>query len=139
MVGSDLRQNWLAEIPAGGTAIVVMEGISMYLTAEERQALLRALGNHFDRVQLLLDAYTVFAARATRYKNPINDVGVTTVYGFDDPREPEQGTGFAFVREHDMTPEAMITGLPGSEQGVFRLFFAGKTAKKFYRMYEYKK
>ena len=137
MIGSDLRENWLAEIPAGGTAIVVMEGVSMYLTAEERLNLLKAIRGHFDRVHLLLDAYTVFTARATKYKNPINDVGVTTVYGFDDPREVEQGTGFAFVREHDMTPEAMITTLPKSEQGIFRLFFAGRTGKKFYRMYEY--
>jgi O-methyltransferase involved in polyketide biosynthesis len=137
MVGCDLRQNWLAEIPAGGTAIVVMEGVSMYLTAEERLNLLKTLSQHFETVHLLLDAYTVFAARATKYKNPINEVGVTTVYGFDDPRELEAGTSFRFLREHDLTPEAMIAGLPGREQGFFRLFFGGKAAKKIYRLYEY--
>ena len=139
MIGSDLRENWPEEIPAGGTALVVMEGVSMYLTAEERLALLNAIGTHFDRVHLLLDAYTEFGARVSKYKNPINDVGVTAVYGFDNPREPEKGTGFAFVREYDMTPEAMIETLPKGEQGIFRLFFAGKTGKKFYRMYEYEK
>ena len=36
-----------------------------------------------------------------------------------------------------MTPESLIAALPKGEQGVFRLFFAGKTAKKFYRLYEY--
>lgn len=137
MIGCDLRENWLASIPKGGTAIVVMEGISMYLTGGERQELLKAIGSHFDRVHLLMDAYTVFAARASKYKNPVNDVGVTKVYGFDDPREPEKGTGFTFLREHDMTPEAMIATLPKKEQGFFRLFFSGKTAGKFYRMYEY--
>lgn len=137
MIGSDLRENWLEEIPSGGAAIVVMEGVSMYLTAQERGALLKAIGEHFDRVHLLLDAYTVFAAKATKYKNPINEVGVTTVYGFDDPRELEQGTGFIFLRELDMTPDAMIETLPRREQGLFRALFGGKTAKKFYRMYEY--
>ena len=137
MIGSDLRENWLASVPTGGTAIVVMEGVSMYLTADERLALLKALSGHFDHVHLLLDAYTVFAARATKYKNPINDVGVTQVYGFDDPRELEKGTGFAFLREHDLTPGTLIDTLPKAEQGFFRLFFAGKTAKKIYRLYEY--
>lgn len=137
MIGSDLRENWLAAVPAGGTALVVMEGVSMYLTPQERLALLKAISGHFDRVHLLLDAYTVFAARATKYKNPINDVGVTVVHGFDDPKELQENTGFTYVREHDMTPGYLIDTLPGAEQGIFRLFFAGKTAKKFYRLYEY--
>ena len=137
MIGCDLREDWLQEIPRGGTAAVVMEGVSMYLTGEERLALLKAIRNHFGRVYLLLDAYTVFAAKATKYKNPINDVGVTVVHGFDDPKELEAGTGFGYAREHDMTPESLINTLPKAEQGFFRLFFAGKTAKKFYRLYEY--
>ena len=33
---------------------------------------------------MLLDVYTVFGAKASKYKNPINDVGVTTVWGIDD-------------------------------------------------------
>ena len=138
MIGADLRENWLTSVPKGGTAIVVMEGVSMYLTGEERQKLLKALTDHFDRVSLLVDAYTVFAAKATKYKNPINDVGVTQVYGFDDPRELENGTGFSYVREHDMTPEAMIRSLSSWEQILFRKLFAGKTARKFYRLYEYR-
>jgi len=138
MIGSDLRENWLEAIPAGGTAIVVMEGVSMYLTAEERLELLKKLSAHFSQVRLLLDAYTVFAAKATKYKNPINEVGVTEVYGFDDPRELEQGTALRFVREHDLIPEAMIAQLPKREQGFFRLMFAGKLAKKIYRLYEYR-
>ena len=137
MIGCDLREDFLKEIPAGGTAIVVMEGVSMYLTGQERLALLKALRGHFDRVQLLMDVYTVLGAKASKYKNPINDVGVTQVYGLDDPTEPEKDPGFAYLREQDMTPDAMIGQLPKAEQKVFRLFFAGKTAKKFYRLYEY--
>lgn len=137
MIGSDLREKWLENIPAGGKVLVVMEGISMYLTAAERLALLKRLTTHFSEVKLLMDAYTVFAAKATKYKNPINEVGVTQVYGFDDPRDPEQGTGLRFVREHDLTPDAMIRELPKREQGIFRVLYAGKMAKKIYRLYEY--
>lgn len=138
MIPCDLREDFLAEIPAGERAIVVMEGVSMYLTQAERLALLNRLSGHFDQVRLLLDSYTVFAAKATRYKNPINDVGVTVVHGFDDPRELETA-GFAFRAEHDMNPEALIRNLPKKDRGIFRLVYGGKLAQKICRLYEYRR
>lgn len=137
MVSADLREDWLEGIP-GGVAMVVMEGVSMYLTMDERLSLLKRLSAHFTEVRLLMDGYTVFAAKATKYKNPINDVGVTQVYGFDEPRELESGTGFAFVREHDMNPASLVARLPRKDQSVYRLVYGGKMAKKIYRLYEYR-
>ena len=137
MIAADLRDDWLRGIP-GWAAIVVMEGVSMYLTREERCSLLKKLMSHFSEVRLLMDSYTVFAARATKYKNPINDVGVTQVYGFDDPRELEQGTGLEFIREHDMNPERLVSQLPKQDRRVYRLVYGGKMAKKIYRLYEYR-
>lgn len=136
LIGSDLREDWLQNVPKG-RAIVVMEGVSMYLSMDERLALLKKLKDHFGEVRILMDAYTVFAAKATRYKNPINDVGVTVVHGLDDPKDLEAGTGLCFIREHDLNPDAMISQLPKREQGIFRTVYAGKMAKKIYRLYEY--
>lgn len=31
-------------------------------------------------------SYTEFAAKASKYKNPINEVGVSKVYGLDQPK-----------------------------------------------------
>ena len=138
MIGADVREeNWLQELP-GGHAIVVMEGVSMYLGTMEMKKLLCRLSAHFESVSLLADFYTTFAAKASKYKNPINDVGVTAVYGMDDPKELEAETGFAYVREHDLTPMDMIASLSSAEQMFFRLFFAGKMAKGIYRLYEYR-
>lgn len=137
MIGCDLRDDFLREIP-GGRAIVVMEGVSMYLTAPERQALLGKLSRHFTQVRLLMDTYTLFAAKATKYKNPINDVGVTQVHGFDDPRELEAETGFLFRQEHDMNPGDLIAQLPRADQKIFRLVYGGKVARKICRLYEYR-
>ena len=109
----------------------------MYLQPEELKGVLKKLRDHFDSLSILLDSYTVFAAKATKYKNPINDVGVTQVYGIDDPRLLEEGTGLRFVAEHDMVPETLIQELKGFEQTFFRKMFAGKLAKKIYRLYEY--
>lgn len=139
MIESDARENaWIHELPNGQPAIVVMEGVSMYMQVEELQGLLRALQNHFEEVNVLLDCYTTFAAKASKYKNPINDVGVTMVYGFDEPKLLEEGTGLLFVKEHEMTPEGLIQELTGIERKIFEKVFAGSVSKKMYRLYEYR-
>jgi len=120
----------------GDCAIVVLEGISMYLKPEELQALFAAIRTRFSTAAILMDCYTQFAAKASKYKNPINDVGVTEVYGLDDPRSLEQ-SGLQFLSEWDMTPEDMISQLQGMEKWVFRKLYAGKMARKLYRMYEF--
>ena len=138
MIGSDIREEaWLSGIPGGKTAIVVMEGVSMYLQRSELREVLKRLKDHFGEIRILMDTYTVFAAKATRYKNPINEVGVTVVYGLDDPEELEEGTGITFRQEHSLTPDRLIRQLPERERGFFRRMFAGKLAKKIYRLYEF--
>ena len=139
MLPSDIREEaWLDCLPAGQPAIIVMEGVSMYLQRSELQAVLRQWKDRFSEIRILMDCYTVFGAKASKYKNPINEVGVTRVYGLDDPRELEEGTGIIFLGEHALTPEQLIRQLPKGEQGFFRTMFAGKMAKKIYRLYEYR-
>ena len=138
MIGGDIRENgWLDTISRGTAAIVVMEGVSMYLTHEERQTLVDRLTERFERIYLLMDCYTEFAARMSRYKNPVKDVGVTQVYGLDRP-EDLNCDGFRFVQEHEMTPQHYIDQLQGLERTVFKKLYAGKTAQKLYRLYEFR-
>ena len=138
MTASDIRETgWLDAVPAGN-AVVILEGVSMYLTREELLAVLKNIRGHFSEVSLLMDCYTEFAAKASRYKNPINDVGVTKVYGLDDPKLPES-SGLAFVKEHSMTPDSFVEELQRMEKAIFRRLYGGKIARKMYRLYEYKR
>lgn len=140
MVASDIRDTqWLDAVPEGVPAIVVMEGISMYLTLPELKETLKQLSHHFSAVHILMDTYTRFAVKATKYKNPINTVGVTQVYGFDGPEELCGETVLTFVAEHELTPDNLIAQLSSSEQLIFRKLFAGSFAKKIYRLYEYRR
>lgn len=111
----------------------------MYLTSKELRQLLKNLGKKFEKIYILMDCYTVFAAKASKYKNPIHDVGVTIVYGIDKPSVLEKGTSFSFVKEHEMTPKYLINELNGTEKIIFEKIFAGKLSKKMYRLYEYRK
>ena len=138
MVASDVRDpQWLQKVPADRHGIVVMEGISMYLAPEELTGLLKQIREHFAQGHILMDCYTAFAAKASKYKNPVNDVGVTQVYGLDDPKVLEVGTGLVYKREHEMTPEAMIRELSGMEYTIFSKLYGGNMARKMYRMYEF--
>ena len=137
MLGADVRDGaWLSEL-SGEHAIVIMEGVSMYLRRSELTQLLARLCDRFENVHLLMDCYTEFAARASRFKNPIHDVGVTQVYGLDDPEELENSS-LHFLRQHDMTPPELTEELKGLERSVFRTLYAGTAARKMYRLYEYR-
>jgi O-methyltransferase involved in polyketide biosynthesis len=139
MIGCDVRDSsWLSALPSKGQAIVVMEGVSMYMTAGELEALLQKLATHFDGMSLLMDCYTSLAAKLSKYKNPVHDLGVTQVYGMDDPAVL-CGSGIELVQEHDMTPQRFVDQLQGLEKKIFAKLYAGAFAKKLYRMFEFRK
>jgi len=139
MIVGDAREcNWLTNIPETGCAIVVMEGVSMYLTASELKSLTAGLSARFRKLALLMDCYTVLAAKMTKYKNPINDVGVTEVYGIDHP-ELLQSSGLLYEKELIMTPQNFIEELSGIEKYIFKKLYAGNLSKKLYRLFEYRK
>ena len=110
----------------------------MYLTSDEMQKLAENLCSHFEKLSLLADCYTSFAVRMSKRRNPVNDVGVTEVYGIDEP-DKYQCNESEFVKEHDMTPQKYINELKGLEKVVFEKLYAGDFSGKLYRLFEYKK
>lgn len=139
MISNDIRENcWLDGILESRHAIVVMEGVSMYLSNEELCSFLTNLCSHFENISLLMDCYSILAAKMSRYKNPINDVGVTKVYGIDNPCVVET-TSLTFIKEHEITPKKYIDELCGMEKKIFEKLYAGSFSKKLYRLFEYRK
>ena len=139
MISADVRSgDWIKKIADTGSAIVVMEGVSMYLTAEESEELSENLCAGFQNISFLADFYTVFAAKMSKHRNPVNEVGVSEVYGTDDPAILEKD-GLHFIKELEMTPEKYIDELKGIEKHIFKKIYAGNFSKKLYRLYEYRK
>lgn len=137
MIGDATKTEWITALPQNADVIVILEGISMYLKINEIEQLLNTLNNYFNNVNLLMDCYTELSAKMSKHKNPINDVGVTEVYGLDDPKAIENNTDLTFLKEYDITPLEMIDELKGSEKTIFKKVFGGKFSKKMYRLYEY--
>ena len=139
MLGGDAArpEEWLSGIPRAKDALVVTEGLSMYLERAALERLFAALQAHFESAALITDVYTTLAARLSLRSNPIKDVGARLVYGIDDPRELEINGGVKFTGELSMTPESKIDELVCLERGVFKAVYAGGMSKGLYRLYTY--
>lgn len=126
----------LLALPAADTAVVILEGVSMYLSAQALRRLMQILSDKYAQIHVLMDVYTQLAARLSRHRNPVNGLGVTTLYGVDDIQELVQGTRMRLVCEHAMTPKRLVDSLPGLERWGFKMLFPQNLYRKFYRLYE---
>lgn len=129
---------WLEQLPSSDSALVVMEGLSMYLPKEELKSLLQRLQKKYTKLHLIMDVYTELGVKASAWKNPIQAVGASVCSGVDEPKEMETGA-LRFVQQMNMTPDEKINELHGLEKGFFRMMFTGKTSNAIYRIYTYKK
>lgn len=136
MIGADVTQPGWTDCLPGGHAVIVMEGVSMYLSPDALRDVLAELAAHFDRCDLLVDYYTAKGAKLSAVKNPIHAVGADKVYGYDKPEELARG-GFALTKVHSITPDRLIRELNGLEAAVFRALYGGKFAAGLYAMAEY--
>ena len=132
------RPEQIGSLPDHDTAIVVLEGLSMYLTNSQVRGLLQALDKRYRELHVLMDVYTEFGVKASRYKNPVNDVGVSKLYGIDDIESITDGLRIRFVKEHSFTPAALVKELTPIDRLFFNLLFRGKLYRKIYRLYELK-
>ena len=131
------RPEQIGSLPNRDAAIVVMEGLSMYLTNSQLHGLLQALDKKYQILHILMDVYTDFGAKASNYKNPVKDVGVTTLYGIDDIWSIIHGLRIRFVKEHSFTPKALVNELAPPERWFFKILFTGNLYRKIYRLYEF--
>ena len=123
-------------LPDAEAAIVVLEGISMYLTRDELHGFFRTLEEKYSELHVLVDVYTEFGAKASKYKNPVNDVGVTTLYGIDDIQDVLTGLRLRCKAEHSFTPARLVNELKPVDRVFFKMMFTGRSYGKIYRLYE---
>lgn len=126
----------IEQLPSSRTAIVILEGLSMYLTDDQMRRLLQTLAKKYSHLHILMDVYTAFGARISKYKNPVNDVGVTELHGTDKVQCLLSDTKIQLKAEHSFTPNHLINALKPWECVFFRAMFAERVYRKIYRLYE---
>jgi len=141
MIGSSVTTDyqWLDRIESWreGHVLVVAEGLTMYLTEEEVKELLSQLHKKFGAVHLLFDAYSTKGIKASKIKNPVNQMDAKVYYGLDTPEEflslnPHLG----YVATHLIKKDD--NALHGSTKFIFNKLYCGKISQSMYKIYEFK-
>ena len=126
----------IRQLPESETVIVILEGISMYLSNDQLYEFFKTLQEKYNELHILMDIYTEFGAKASKYKNPINDVGVTKVHGINDIDELLGDLRICFIKEHSFTPMELVEQLKPFERKFFRMMFTEGLYRKIYRLLE---
>lgn len=129
----------LEELPSSTKVLVVMEGVSMYFENNKLLNIFKVLSAKYQEVSIILDTYTNFAAKASKYKNPANNLGVNTFYGVHDINELIKDTEYKVIKELIFTPTYLVDELKGFEHFFFKLMFVNKLYSKLYRLHILKK
>jgi len=79
--------SWLDQIPADAPALLLAEGISMYLTADEGAALLSRFVDRFGSGELQIDFYNRLAIRSQKGHTLVRRTGSKLFWGVDSPQD----------------------------------------------------
>jgi O-methyltransferase involved in polyketide biosynthesis len=86
MIGSSLLEpSWLEGIPGDLPAMIVAEGVMMYLPASGGGPLLARLGEHFPSGRMTFDALSTAGARMAGADKAVKATGAEFGWGLDDP------------------------------------------------------
>ncbi|OBH93394.1 class I SAM-dependent methyltransferase [Mycobacterium sp. E2733] len=78
---------WLTEIPNGRPALMIAEGLTMYLCEQDGIALLRRVIDHFDRGELQFDAFNRMGIKSQWMNAVVRRSGSKLSWGIDGPGE----------------------------------------------------
>jgi O-methyltransferase involved in polyketide biosynthesis len=136
MIPSSVTElSWLDRIEYdNGNVLIIAEGLTMYLTEYEMKALFEAFKSKFRRTFFVFDAYSSFAAKMSKYKNPVNSVNAKIRFAMDNSDFFEQDS-IACRLNNDIIRKDYIDKLSGTYKMRFR--FMRKFGSKLYRIYGY--
>lgn len=114
-IGADLTDpTWVRDIPGDRPAMIVADGVVLFLAQDDFVALLNRLTAHFPSGELVLNAYTTHAMRTFKRSRAMRAIaGGLANPGLNDPRLLEQwADGLQLLDETFLTRTPEIAGLP---------------------------
>jgi O-methyltransferase involved in polyketide biosynthesis len=114
-VGADVTDaDWLGDIPTERPAMIVADGLVLFLRQDDLVSLLNRLTAHFPGGELALNAYTTWAIWMFKHSRAMSAIaaGVANC-GFNDPRKLELWVnGLTLVDEVFLTRAPEVAELP---------------------------
>ena len=91
---SALDPNWFKEVKNRKNVLFIIEGLSMYLTAEENAKILSIIRKNFDTATVIMECIAKMWVKRERVEKSIQKTGARFVFGadsFDDIKNIAQG------------------------------------------------
>jgi len=128
---------WLVEIPADRPLLLLVEGVTMYLTEEDGMALLRRVVEHFPSGELHFDVFNWLGIRSQKDNAVVRQSGSTLHWAVDDPDDIRQQVPGVRLLATEPVPQASpVTRVPLAYRRYGRwksLPHAVKTMHQFHR------
>jgi O-methyltransferase involved in polyketide biosynthesis len=133
------EKDWMTKVDAkAAKALIIAEGLTMFLTEEENKALFLEFKKSFEYSEFIFDAYSVSSMRMSKYRNPVNKMGATIRWGLDDPRIVENfAAGISHRMTKYFTEPDKINQLAGIYKIVFKAIKSISWANNLYRIYAF--
>ena len=82
MIGKSVTDlSWLDEIDLDNQSVlIVAEGLTMYLSEQELQQLIKGLNSKFSNATIVFDAYSKQAVKGSKIKNPVNQMNANFIF-----------------------------------------------------------
>ena len=137
MIGSSVLDfKWLDYINDCENVLIVMEGLTMYLSEKEIKDLINQLSNKFKRVHLIFDAYSKKGVKLSKIKNPVKKMNANIKFGIDKKED--------FLLLNDKLKHFKThlikkddNKLAGLTKFIFNNLYCGKISQSLYKIYEF--
>lgn len=139
LVGASvLEDGWLNEVPRDRPAMVVAEGLIMYLEVAEIQQLFQALTSHLPGGEAAFDAFSRLGVKLIGQQRSLRATGATLKGGIDDPHALEALVpGLRFVAEVPAYDPSQVHRFGRLTQWAFQLFLAVPALRRLGRFLRY--
>lgn len=137
MIGASVLDfKWLDIVENAENVLIVAEGLTMYLSLLEIKELLANVNRKFKNCHLLFDAYSRRGVKASKIKNPVNQLGAEIKYGFNKVSEfLSLNNNLKYCSTHLIKKNE--NNLKGIEKFVFNNLYCGKISQLLYKIYEF--
>lgn len=122
---SALDSSWANKVEVQGTALFIIEGLTMYLTAEEVSTLLRIIRDNFDRAMVMMECISPVWVAKQGVEKSIAKTGARFRWGANSFDELDHiGNGF-----HKVKDDNILRGM-AAIQPAYQIFGRLPLAKK---------
>lgn len=137
MIGSSVTDyKWLEQIANFNNILIVAEGLTMYFSEDEIKVLIEQIKNKFGNITLLFDAYSKKGVKASKIKNPVNQMNVEVKYGIDKPEDfLKLNHDLEYINTYKIRKED--NNLQGLTKFIFNNLYCGRISQSIYKIYEF--